>query len=179
MEKQTATFGGGCFWCTEAVFEELKGVESVVSGYSGGTMPNPTYEQVCGGKTGHAEVIQIKFNPEIIPYTKLLEVFFIVHDPTTINRQGNDIGEQYRSVIFYSNEDHKKDAEDYIRELTEKKEFSSPIVTKVEPLKDFYSAEKHRQDYYAQNQDKPYCQIIINPKLNKFRQEFQELLKPS
>ncbi len=174
---QIAVFGGGCFWCTEAMLEELKGVESVESGYSGGTVPNPTYEQVCGGKTGHAEVTRIKFNPEVISYRQLLEVFFLTHDPTTTDRQGNDVGKQYRSVIFYSDESQKKEAENIIRQFTEEKIFPSPIVTKVEPLGEFYPAENYHQDYYSQNQDKPYCRIVINPKLDKFRKNFKELLK--
>ena len=173
----SATFGGGCFWCTEAMFQELKGVESVESGYSGGIMPSPTYEQVCSGKTGHVEVIRIKFNPQILSYRSLLEIFFLSHDPTTINRQGNDVGEQYRSVVFYHNESQKKDAQEVISQLTEEKIFSSPIVTKIEPSKEFYPAEKYHQDYYSQNSDKPYCRIVINPKLDKFRKKFKELLK--
>ncbi|HYE22407.1 MAG TPA: peptide-methionine (S)-S-oxide reductase MsrA [Verrucomicrobiae bacterium] len=175
---ETAVFGGGCFWCTEAVFQRLKGVESVVSGYAGGDMKNPTYEQVSNGNTGHAEVIKVEFDPQVIAYSDLLNVFFAMHDPTTLNQQGNDIGEQYRSVIFYSSEGQKKRAEEFIQELENDNVFSEPIVTSLEPLSQFYPAENYHQNYYDNNRNKPYCQAVINPKVAKLRQKFAMLLKP-
>jgi len=177
--KEIAVFGGGCFWCTEAVFKDLKGVISVMPGYSGGTVENPTYEQVCEGTTGHAEVIKIEFNPEEISYRDLLTVFFATHDPTTINRQGNDIGEQYRSVIFYENEGQKKEAEAFIKELNSSNKKGGRIVTEVGPLSGFYEAEDYHKNYYEKNQSQPYCQLIINPKLEKVQKDFAELLKNS
>lgn len=174
---QTVVFGGGCFWCTEAIFKELRGVQSVVSGYAGGTVENPTYEAVCGGKTGHAEVIKIDFDSSVISFRDLLEVFFLTHDPTTINRQGNDVGEQYRSIILYTTSEQKQQAEKAINELVVSGEFKDAIVTQVQPLEKFYEAEDYHRDYYAQNQSKPYCQLIINPKLTKLRKQFAPLLK--
>ena len=173
---ETAIFGGGCFWCTEAIFKKLRGVVSVVPGYAGGTTENPTYEAVCGGKTGHAEVIKIEFNPNVIQYRDLLEVFFLTHDPTTMNRQGNDVGEQYRSIVLYASLEQKKLAEEIITELTASGEFKDPIVTRVVPLEKFYEAEDYHHDYYAQNQNKPYCRLVIDPKLEKLRKKFAPFL---
>ena len=170
-----AVFGGGCFWCTEAIFQNLKGVTSVEPGYTGGEMANPTYDQVCGGNTGHAEVIKIIFDPAIISYEVLLEVFFATHNPTTLNRQGNDTGTQYRSVVFYADEEQKVQAENYIKNHAD--DFSDKIVTTLEPLTKFYPAEDYHKNYYERNKDKPYCQIVISPKLDKFRQAHPELLK--
>lgn len=175
--KEVAVFGGGCFWCTEAVFQNLKGVLSVAPGYSGGTVGNPTYEQVCTGKTGHAEVIKIEFNPKEISYRDLLTVFFATHDPTTINRQGNDVGEQYRSVVFYANDRQKEEAEGFIQRLNSSNEKGGRIVTEVKPLRAFYEAENYHRNYYEKNQSQPYCQLIINPKLEKVQKDFAKLLK--
>ena len=172
---QTAIFGGGCFWCTEAIFQGLKGVGSVLPGFCGGSVPNPTYEQVCAGATGHAEVTKIEFDPGIIKFEVLLEVFFATHDPTTINRQGEDVGEQYRSVIFYTSPGQKQIAEKYIGDA--QRDFNSPIVTTVEPLYKFYQAENYHQNYFDRNPDKAYCRAVINPKLEKFRKKFAYLLK--
>jgi peptide-methionine (S)-S-oxide reductase len=177
QQKEVAVFGGGCFWCTEAVFEELRGVSSVVSGYTGGDLKNPTYEQVCGGHTGHAEVIRIEFDPEQITFRDLLTVFFATHDPTTLNRQGNDVGTQYRSAIFYANNEQKREAEDFINDLNAAGTFTTRVVTTLEPLSDFYEAERYHQKYYANNPYQPYCQVMIPPKLNKLHKEFTELLK--
>ncbi|WP_437202851.1 peptide-methionine (S)-S-oxide reductase MsrA [Planctomicrobium sp. SH664] len=176
-ETAKATFGGGCFWCTEAVFRELKGVDKVVSGYSGGVVKNPTYRQVCTGQTGHAEVIQITYHPEVVPFEKLLEVFFATHDPTTLNRQGHDEGTQYRSVVFYENEQQKKTTDEIIRKLNAAGAFANPIVTEVSPLQEFYPAEDYHQDYFALNGSQPYCQAVIRPKLDKFRKVFHDQLK--
>lgn len=171
-----AVFGGGCFWCTEAVFEELRGVISVMPGYAGGTTKNPTYEEVIAGHTGHAEVIKIEYDPEKILYHDLLTVFFAIHDPTTINRQGSDIGIQYRSIILYTTEYQKKEAELFIKKLNE----SEPkAVTEVKPLGIFYEAEAYHKKYYANNKSAPYCQIVINPKIEKLKSRFHELLKSS
>ncbi len=177
--KELATLGGGCFWCLEAVFDQVKGVESVESGYMGGGRPNPTYEAVCGGNTGHAEVIQITFNPRIITYRELLEIFFGIHDPTTLNRQGNDAGTQYRSAIFTHSSEQDAIAHEVIRTLTEAKLFDDPIVTQVEPASPFYVAEDYHQEYFVQNPSQPYCAYLINPKVAKFRQRFSDKLKPS
>lgn len=177
--KERATLGGGCFWCLEAVFDQVKGVESVESGYMGGGRPNPTYEAVCGGNTGHAEVIQITFNPGIITYRELLEIFFGIHDPTTLNRQGNDAGTQYRSAIFTHSSEQDATAHEVIRTLTEAKLFDDPIVTQVESASLFYIAEDYHQEYYVQNLSQPYCAYLINPKVAKFRQRFSDKLKPS
>jgi peptide-methionine (S)-S-oxide reductase len=165
MEK--ATFGAGCFWCVEAVFEQLPGVSSVVAGYAGGTTPNPTYEDVCTGSTGHAEVAQITFDPSKISYEKLLEVFWEVHDPTTLDRQGADVGSQYRSVIFTHDDRQRLAAEKSLKEA--QKNFSNPIVTEIQPLEAFYEAENYHQDYYRHNPDKPYCRMVIRPKLEKLK----------
>ncbi|MEO8325061.1 MAG: peptide-methionine (S)-S-oxide reductase MsrA [Nitrospirota bacterium] len=177
--KELATLGGGCFWCLEAVFDQVKGVESVESGYMGGGRPNPTYEAVCGGNTGHAEVIQIAFDPGIITYRELLEIFFGIHDPTTLNRQGNDAGTQYRSAIFTYSSEQEAAAHELIRTLTEAKLFNDPIVTQVEPASPFYIAEDYHQEYFVQNPSQPYCAYLINPKVAKFRQRFSDKLKPS
>jgi peptide-methionine (S)-S-oxide reductase len=177
QEKEVAVFGGGCFWCTEAVFDELRGVTSVVSGYAGGELKNPTYEQVCGGRTGHAEVIRIEFDPDQIAFRDLLTVFFATHDPTTLNRQGNDVGTQYRSTIFYADEEQKREAENFIKQLDEAGTFGKPVVTTLEPLTDFYEAEGYHQKYYANNPYQPYCQVLIPPKLNKLHKQFAELIK--
>ena len=172
-----ATFGSGCFWCTEAFFQRLKGVEKVVSGYSGGKIKNPTYREVCSGRTGHAEVIQVTYDPDIISFTKLLEVFWKTHDPTTPNRQGNDVGTQYRSVIFYHDEDQKKQAEHYKQELNKAGIFANPIVTEISMFEEFYMAEENHQNYYNANSSQPYCSIVITPKLEKFEKVFEEILK--
>lgn len=176
-QEEIATFGGGCFWCVEAIFKELKGVEKVVSGYAGGAMANPSYEQVSTGDTGHAEAVQITFDPKVISYEQLLEVFFLTHDPTTPNRQGDDIGTQYRSVIFYHDEKQKRLAEAFIKKLAAEQVYEARIVTEILPYSQFYPAESYHQDYYAQNPNKPYCQLVINPKLAKFRQKFAGLRK--
>lgn len=170
--EQTAIFGGGCFWCIEAIFQRLNGVEHVESGYMGGQVENPTYRQVCGGDTGHVEVVRVTFNPEEIGYRDLLDVFFTVHDPTTLNRQGNDAGEQYRSVIFYADEEQRRIAEETIAELTAANAFSEPIVTAVEPASKFYVAEEYHQNYYNENSRQPYCMFVISPKLAKFEKKF-------
>jgi len=174
---QKATFGTGCFWCTEAVFDELKGVKSVVSGYSGGALANPTYEQVSGGLSGHAEVVQIEFDPATISYSDLIEVFWQTHDPTTLNRQGNDVGTQYRSAIFFHNDEQRKLAEHYKKKLNESGAFRGPIVTEITAYKNFYPAEKYHQDYFAQNPNQPYCAAIIRPKLDKFKKAFADKVK--
>jgi len=173
----TATFGNGCFWCSEAIFSSLKGVESVSNGYAGGDVENPTYEQVCSGRSGHAEVCQIVFNPSIISYDELLEVFWKTHDPTTLNRQGADIGTQYRSVIFYHNEKQKEKAEFYKKELDQSGAFDAPIVTEIDIFSRFYKAENYHQDYFRLNGNQPYCQYVIVPKLEKFKKVFKDKLK--
>jgi peptide-methionine (S)-S-oxide reductase len=172
-----ATFGGGCFWCTEAFFQELKGVESVVSGYSGGFVENPTYKAVCTGRTGHAEVIQLTYHPSEITYTELLEVFWKTHDPTTLNRQGPDIGPQYRSVIFHHDDEQKKLATYYKAKLNENRAFGAPVVTEISPFTKFYPAEKYHQDFFQLNPRQQYCARIIAPKMKKFRRVFEEKLK--
>jgi peptide-methionine (S)-S-oxide reductase len=176
---QVAVFGGGCFWCTEAVFKRLRGVESVTSGYAGGNINNPTYEQVSSEDTGHAEVIRVEFDPSEVQYKDLLNVFFATHDPTTLNRQGGDIGTQYRSIILYSNDLQKQEAESFIRELENSGTFDDPIVTEIGPLEKFFEAEDYHQDYYRKNPNQGYCQAIINPKVAKLRQKFLPLLKPN
>lgn len=176
---QFAYFGGGCFWCAEAIFQQLRGVISVTPGYAGGSMENPTYEAVSAGNTGHAEVIKIEFDLAVIVFRDLLEVFFASHDPTTMNRQGNDVGEQYRSVILYLSDDQKKQAEQYIAQLNSSGEYQKPIVSIVSPLQQFYEAEDYHQSYYVNNQNQPYCQLVINPKLTKLRQKFAPLLAKS
>ncbi|MBN2386399.1 MAG: peptide-methionine (S)-S-oxide reductase MsrA [Anaerolineales bacterium] len=179
MEKESrvATLGGGCFWCLEAVFDELRGVASVESGYSGGTVPHPTYRAVCDGTTGHAEVVQVRFDPAVLAYADLLRVFFAIHDPTTLNRQGADVGPQYRSVIFYHDQEQKKTAEAVIARLTAEKLWDAPIVTALRPFEAFYVAEEVHQEYFSNNRFQPYCQAIIAPKLARFRQQFVEKLK--
>jgi peptide-methionine (S)-S-oxide reductase len=175
--QETATLGGGCFWCLEAVYKDLKGVERVVSGYAGGTVENPTYEQVCGGRTGHAEVVQITYDPEIVSFRDLLDVFFTIHDPTTKDRQGADVGPQYRSIILYHDAGQKAAAERAIAELREKGLWRAPVVTEIVPLETFYPAEAYHQDYYEQNPRQRYCQIVIAPKVAKFRKEHLARLK--
>ncbi len=174
---ETATFGAGCFWCTEAVFQQLKGVRRVVSGYAGGHVKNPTYQNVCSGTTGHAEVIQVTFDPKLISYAELLEVFWQTHDPTTLNRQGNDEGTQYRSVIFYHDDPQRKAAEHDQRKLDESGALGGPIVTEISPLVEFYAAEDYHQNYFADNPRRPYCAAIIRPKVEKVRKVFQDKLK--
>ena len=175
----TATFGSGCFWCTEAVFQAVRGVESVKSGYSGGHTFSPTYREVCSGKTGHAEVIQVRYDPQLVTYPELLEIFWRTHDPTTENRQGLDVGSQYRSIILYHNPWQQTQAEHYLEKLTNAAVFRNPIVTEIEPFTLFFEAEAKHQDYYAVNGTQPYCQNIIQPKLKKFRQVFADRLKVS
>ncbi|MEO8664859.1 MAG: peptide-methionine (S)-S-oxide reductase MsrA [Ignavibacteria bacterium] len=176
---ETATLAGGCFWCIETIFNDLKGVEKVVSGYSGGTTSNPSYEQVCSGNTGHAEVVQITFDPSVLSYDKLLEVFFHIHNPTTLNRQGADVGTQYRSAIFYHSDDQKKTAEEVIKKIGESGLWDEPIVTEVTKFDEFYSAEDYHQDYYNNNKEKSYCSLVIAPKVRKFYKEYKDLLKDS
>jgi peptide-methionine (S)-S-oxide reductase len=173
----TATFGAGCFWCTEAQFQQLKGVEKVESGYSGGTVANPTYKQVCTGTTGHAEVTRIVYDPTVISYDELLAAFWQTHDPTQLNRQGADVGTQYRSVIFYHDADQKQKAEAYKKALNDEKAFSGPVVTEIAPEAPFYKAEDYHQNYYNENGSQPYCQMVVRPKLDKFKKVFAEKLK--
>jgi len=175
--QEIATLAGGCFWCLEAVFDDLGGIEDVVSGYSGGPVPNPTYKMVCSGTTGHAEVVQVAFDPNVISYRDLLKVFFAIHDPTTLNRQGADVGTQYRSAIFYHSEEQKKTAEDVIRELSAEKLWDDPIVTEVAPLKKLYPAEMYHQEYFRRNPDQAYCRMVIAPKVAKFRKTYLDRLK--
>ncbi len=177
IKQEVATLGGGCFWCLEAAYLELKGVERVVSGYAGGAEANPSYEEVCGGDTGHAEVVQVTFDPQIISFQEILEVFFTIHDPTTLNRQGADFGTQYRSVIFYHSEEQKKIAEGIIKALDAARIWDSPIVTEVTPFEDFYTAEEHHQDYFRRNTYQPYCEYIVAPKVMKVRKLFADKLK--
>jgi peptide-methionine (S)-S-oxide reductase len=174
---ETATFGGGCFWCVEVVFQELEGVVGVSSGYMGGTVKNPSYREVCEGNTGHAEVVQVVYDPAKISYSDLLQAFWSAHDPTTLNRQGNDRGTQYRSVIFYHNEAQKELAEKFRKELDASGAFNDPIVTEIAPASEFYKAEDYHQNYYNENGDAPYCQFVIKPKLEKFRKVFRDKLK--
>ena len=174
---QTATLAGGCFWCLEAVFDEVKGVHGVESGYAGGTIPNPSYREVCGGDTGHAEVVQVHFDPNIVSYRDLLNVFFAIHDPTTLNRQGADAGTQYRSAIFCHDDEQKQIAEELIKDLNAQKIWDRPIVTEVTRLDRFYMAEDYHQEYFARNPYQPYCQAVVAPKVSKFRKHFLELLK--
>ena len=177
QKYETATFGMGCFWCTEAIFQQLNGVHSVVSGYAGGHIKNPTYEQVCEGNTGHTEVCQITYDPLKISFDELLEIFWKVHDPTTQNRQGEDVGFQYRSVIFYHNNEQKILAEKYRQKLNTEHVFEQPIITAIEPIINFYSAENHHQNYFNSNQNKPYCQMVVKPKVEKFEKVFKNKLK--
>jgi len=169
---ETATFANGCFWCTEAVFKRLKGVKSVLPGYAGGTVKNPSYDQVCAGNTGHAESIQIKFDPKVIPFEKILDIFWHTHDPTTLNRQGNDIGTQYRSAIFFHNEKQKEIAEKSKKDLEDKGVYKNSIVTEITPIKNFYVAEYYHKDYYDNHQDAPYCNYVIDPKIHKLLQHY-------
>ena len=175
--QEIATLGGGCFWCVEAVYLEAAGVTSVVSGYMGGQRPNPTYEEVCSGSSGHVEVVQIEFDPAIITFRDVLEIFFATHDPTTLNRQGNDSGTQYRSVIFYHSPEQQATANELIRELTLDKAFSDPIVTAVEPAQEFYPAEDYHQEYFKNHPYQPYCAFVVSPKVQKFRKKFAQRLK--
>ena len=175
MEK--ATFGSGCFWCTEAIFEQLEGVQEVSSGYSGGSKLDPSYEEICSGATGHAEVTLITFDPKVVTFAELLEVFWEIHDPTTLNRQGADVGTQYRSVIFYHSEEQKRQAEFYKNKLEEEDVFTDAIVTEIVPAVRFYKAEEYHQDYYSKNSNQRYCQLVITPKVEKFKKVFAEKLK--
>jgi len=177
MRTEIATLAGGCFWCLEAVFDDLEGVEGVVSGYSGGSVPNPTYKHVCTGDTGHAEVVQVTFNPDVISYRDLLRVFFTIHDPTTLNRQGADVGTQYRSAIFTHNETQEKVAEEVIAELNDAGLWDDPIVTEVVPIEAFYAAEEYHQEYFRRNPNQGYCRMVIAPKVAKFRKQYLERLK--
>ena len=174
--SEVATFGGGCFWCLEAAFQQLRGVEKIVSGYAGGRRPNPTYEQVCSGATGHAEVAQITFDPKEISYRDLLGVLFTIHDPTTLNRQGNDVGTQYRSVVFYHSPEQQQAVQDVIAELEREKVYDAPIVTEVLPLPEFYPAEAYHQDYYNRNQNQPYCATVVASKVAKVRKSYFDRL---
>ena len=178
MNIQTATFGNGCFWCTEAIFQSLKGVISVKSGYMGGKTDNPTYMEVCNGDTGHAEVIQIEYDADVLSFDELLVVFFKTHNPTTLKRQGNDVGTQYRSAIFYHSDEQMQQADTLIKKLTEEKVFDKPIVTEVTSASTFYIAEGYHQNYYNDNKIKPYCLLVIQPKMNKFAKEFYDKMKP-
>jgi peptide-methionine (S)-S-oxide reductase len=175
--REIATLGGGCFWCLEAVYQELRGVEKVESGYSGGNVPNPTYREVCSETTGHAEVVQVTFDPEVVSYRDILEVYFTIHDPTTLNRQGADVGTQYRSVIFYHDDEQRRIAEAVISDLESEGIWSNPIVTEVAPLDEFYVAEDYHQNYFRNNGFQPYCQVIIAPKVAKFRKQHLDRLK--
>lgn len=175
--REIADLGGGCFWCLEAVYDELVGVDTVESGYMGGARPNPTYDEVCGGRTGHAEIVRVTFDPKVLSFREVLEVFFSIHDPTTLNRQGNDVGTQYRSAIFYADEKQKAEAAVYMKELDEAKTFKNSIVTTLEPLTEFCAAEDYHQKFYANNPFQPYCQYMIPPKLSKLHKQFKELLK--
>ncbi len=177
--EEVAVFGGGCFWCTEAVFSELEGVSSVVPGYAGGHAENPTYAQVCGEGTGHAEVIEVRFDPSQVTYQDLLEVFMATHDPTTLNRQGADQGARYRSIILYTGETQRGQADDYLSDLKTRKVYKDPVVTEVQPLGKFFQAEAVHKDYYLENPDSMYCQFVIRPKVEKFRKEFTDRLRPS
>ena len=175
--REVATLAGGCFWCLEAVFKDAQGVESVASGYMGGHTPNPTYEQVCGGDTGHAEVVQITFDPSVISYRDILQIFFVIHDPTTLNRQGNDVGTHYRSAIFYHSPEQQRTAQEVIDAIGRAELYRSPIVTEIKPAETFHVAEGYHQDYFARNPYQPYCQAIVAPKVAKFRKHFLERVK--
>lgn len=174
---QTAVFGGGCFWCLEAVFDRMQGVNAVESGYMGGHVENPTYNQVCNGNTGHVEVVRVTFDPAETSFRELLDVFFTIHDPTTLNQQGNDVGTQYRSVIFYASEEQHNEAKKKIEELNSARIFSGPIVTSLEPAGKFYVAEDYHQEYFANNSNQPYCQFVVAPKVKKFEQKFAQRMK--
>ena len=175
--QEVTTLGGGCFWCLEAVYDQMKGVESVESGYMGGALENPTYEAICTGTTGHAEVVQITFDPTVVSFREILEIFFAIHDPTTMNRQGNDVGTQYRSAIFYHSSEQKVIADDVIGSFMKEQVFAAPIVTEVVPAATFYMAEDYHQEYFVRNPSQPYCAYLINPKLVKFRQQFAAKVK--
>jgi peptide-methionine (S)-S-oxide reductase len=177
--REIATLAGGCFWCLEAVYDGLRGVVSVESGYMGGQRPNPSYEQVCGGRTGHAEVVRITFDPALVSFSELLEVFFVIHDPTTLDQQGNDVGTQYRSAVFYHRPEQKTAAEEVIARLNKAGLWPDPIVTEVVPASTFYIAEDYHQEYFARNPQQPYCQAVVAPKVAKFRKHFLEKLKPA
>jgi peptide-methionine (S)-S-oxide reductase len=174
---EVATIAGGCFWCIEPVFDDLKGVTDVVSGYTGGHVPNPTYEQVCGKRTGHAEALKVTFDPSVVSYRELLEVFFTVHDPTTRDRQGNDVGPQYRSAVFYHSPEQKRTAEEVMREVGESGMYDAPLVTELAPAGEFYEAEAYHQNYFARNPFQPYCAFVVAPKVAKFRRKYLERLK--
>lgn len=176
-QLELATFGAGCFWCTEAVFQNVKGVSKVVSGYAGGKIKNPTYREICTGTTGHAEVAQITFDPSKVSFEELLEVFWNTHDPTTLNKQGADEGTQYRSVVFYHNDDQRQAATDYKKQLEASKVFKNPIVTEISPLPDYYPAENYHQNYFELNPNQSYCQYVVRPKVEKFKKQFQSKLK--
>lgn len=178
MNIQKITFGSGCFWCTEAIFQTVKGVKAVTSGYMGGKIKNPTYEQICTGDTGHAEVVEIEFDADEVMLDEILLIFFKTHDATSLNRQGNDVGTQYRSVIFYHTDAQKQQAQAMIKKLTDEQVYSKPIVTELSPVSEFYKAENYHQNYFADNSMKPYCAFVIQPKLNKFAKEFTEKIKP-
>lgn len=178
-KKEIATLGGGCFWCLEPLYADLQGVEDVVVGYSGGSVVDPSYEQVCTGRTGHAEVVQVTYNPDIISYREILEVFFSIHDPTTPNRQGADVGPQYRSVIFYHDNEQRQTAEQLIKQLQKEDIWTKPIVTQVSPFKEFYRAEEYHQEYYKINPNQGYCRVVISPKVSKFRHKYASRLKSS
>jgi len=178
-DNEMATLAGGCFWCLEAVFDSLEGVASVRSGYAGGHVPDPTYEQVCTGTTGHAEVVQIDFDPAVISYAQLLEVFFAIHDPTTLDRQGGDVGTQYRSAIFTHSPEQMEVATETIERLGQEGPWDDPIVTQVEPLRSFYPAEAYHDDYFRRNPSQPYCRVVVDPKVRKFRKRFEHLIVPT
>ncbi|MDO8560159.1 MAG: peptide-methionine (S)-S-oxide reductase MsrA [bacterium] len=178
-KSEFAVFGGGCFWCTEAIFAGLRGVTAVTPGYAGGSTKQPTYEQVCAGGTGHAEVVRIEFDPAAISFRELLEVFFALHDPTTRNQQGNDFGEQYRSIVLYADDEQLRDVERFLEQLRAEEVYPRPIVTEVRPYATFYPAEDYHRQYFANNIDKPYCQFVISPKLAKLRQKFSPLVRPT
>jgi peptide-methionine (S)-S-oxide reductase len=171
-EREVATLAGGCFWCLEAIFKEVRGIEKVVSGYSGGTTANPSYAAVCSGATGHAESVQLTYDPKKISFREILDIFFAVHDPTTLNRQGADVGTQYRSAIFYHSPEQKAEAEEAVKQLNASKDQRAPVVTQVAPFKDFYPAEDYHHEYFARNPEQPYCSVVIAPKLNKFRKQY-------
>ena len=177
QSREIATLAGGCFWCLEAVYDELKGVEDVVSGYAGGRVPNPSYELVCTGTTGHAEVVQVAFDPKIISFKEILEVFFTIHDPTTLNRQGSDVGTQYRSAIFYHTPEQKVTAEQVIAELNSEHVWDGSIITELKPFEEFYPAEAHHQEYFKKNPNQSYCRVVIAPKVTKFRKKFLDKLR--
>ncbi|HEY2854350.1 MAG TPA: peptide-methionine (S)-S-oxide reductase MsrA [Gemmatimonadaceae bacterium] len=175
-QREVATLGGGCFWCLDAIYRQLRGVEKVESGYAGGTKPNPSYREVCGGNTGHAEVVQITYDPSVISYRDLLDVFFTVHDPTTQDRQGADMGTQYRSIVLTHSDEQARIAREAIADVTAEKIWDDPIVTQIRPLETFYPAERYHQDYFANNPNQPYCQVVIEPKVAKFRRKYLERL---